>query len=106
MRSASPASPAGRTLIATARFKMESCGRDKLHLSAIGDQRRYFVHEVSKALIRQSIALNFATFGQAYLFITAHYFPNSSAIFSAIFIVGAFEQILEQQKTAVGSIHP
>src|SRR5215813_12521085 len=59
MRAASPASPALRTLIATARFNMESCGRDKLHLSAIGDQRRYFVHEVSKASIPQSIRTQF-----------------------------------------------
>src|SRR5262249_13777732 len=45
--------------------------------------------EESTASIRQSIALNFGTCGQASLFRTADYFPNPSAIFSAIIIVGA-----------------
>src|SRR5215813_2536694 len=94
MGAASPASPAGRTLIATARFNMESCGRHhQCPMLGLEEDHGCCIAvktEESKASIRHSIALNFVTFGQAYLFYnSAHFFPNSSAIFSAIIIVGA-----------------
>src|SRR5215831_8858645 len=46
--------------------------------------------EESKASIRQSIALNFYKIHAGIpLYNSDHFFPNSSAIFSAIIIVGA-----------------
>src|SRR5215469_1931976 len=46
--------------------------------------------EESKASIRQSIALNYCNIRAGIpLYNSAHFFPNSSAIFSAIIIVGA-----------------